>query len=66
MIKDWEQFSILKPDEIPGWVAALRFGVQKSRKDKFEPYHLSPKQIMRIVTELFGATKWTDENPLAD
>ncbi len=63
-IKEWEQFSILKPDEISGWVAALRFGVTKGHTDHFEAYRLTPKQVMRIVTELFEATKWTEIDKL--
>jgi len=56
-IKAWDLFSLLKPADLPGWVAALRFGVNKGPKGGFEAYHLTPQQILRIVTELFGATK---------
>jgi hypothetical protein len=64
-IKPWEQFSILTPAEIPGWVDALHFEVGKRRKGKFEPYRLTPDQIMRIVTQLLGATEWMDLDKLA-
>ena len=63
-IKAWEQFSILKPAEIPGWVAALHFEVSKRHKREVEPCHLTPEQIMRIVTELFEATEWTEIDKL--
>ena len=59
-IKNWEQFSILTPDKILGWVSALRFEVTKGALDKYEAYRLTPKQIMRIVTELFEAISWTE------
>lgn len=59
-IKDWELFSLLKPADIPGWVSALRFGVNKGRKSGYEALHLTPKQIVRIVNELFGAMRWTE------
>lgn len=62
--KAWEQFKILTPDEIPEWVAALRFEVDKGPAYRYQPYRLMPKQIMRIVRELFGATEWTEIDEL--
>ncbi len=59
-IKEWELFTLLKPADIPGWVSALRFGVNKDRKNKFEAFQLTSKQILRIVKDLFNATEWTE------
>lgn len=57
--KRWEQFSILKPEGIPTWVAGLRFEVNQGRDENYEAYRLTPEQIMRIVKDLFGAIEWT-------
>lgn len=58
--KRWEQFSILKPDGIPTWVAGLRFEVNQGRADHYEAHRLTPDKIMRIVKDLFGAIEWTE------
>ena len=63
-IKPWEQFSILTPAEIPGWVDALRFEAGKRHRGKLEPYRLMPDQIMRIITDVFEATEWTELDKL--
>jgi hypothetical protein len=63
-IKAWEQFSILKPAEIPGWVAALHFEFNKRHRREVVPCHLTPEQTIRIVTELFKATEWIEIDKL--
>ena len=63
-IKPWEQFSILTPAEIPGWVDALHFEAGKRHRGKFEPYRLMPDQIMRIIPDVFEATEWTELDKL--
>ncbi len=60
--KIWERFWILKPAEISEWIIALSFG--KCKTYPFGRYRLSAKQIMRIVTDLFGATEWTEIDKL--
>lgn len=57
--KPWENFRILKPVEIPDWIAGLRFEAKQDRPP-YSPYYLSPKQVWRIVTELLGAIEWTE------
>ncbi len=56
----WENFSLLTPAEIPEWVASLRFEAKQGLKQQFAPYRLNPKQITRIVTQVLGATEWTE------
>lgn len=63
-IKAWEQLSILKPAEVPGSVAALHFAVSKRPRREVESCHLTPEQIMGIVTELFKAAEWTEIDKL--
>jgi hypothetical protein len=58
--KDWEEFTVLKPDEVPAWTAALRFEAAMGQRYGFEPHCLTPKQITRIALRLFDATEWTE------
>jgi hypothetical protein len=58
--RDWEEFAILKPDEVPAWTAALRFEVGMGQQQGFEPHRLTPKHITRIAIRLFDATEWTE------
>jgi len=56
----WEVFEVLRPGDVPDWVASLRFEVDRGRAESFEPYRLSPEQITRIAESLLGGTEWTE------
>jgi len=58
--RDWEKFTVFKPDEVAEWAAALRFGLDKGRKHNFEPYCLTPQQVIRIAARLLRGTEWTE------
>jgi hypothetical protein len=57
---EWEEFTVLTPQEVPDWVAALRFDTQKDWEDGFEPHCLTSKQILNIAERLLGGTEWTE------
>lgn len=59
-LKKWEQFSILRPNQIARWVVGLCFEADSGPDYRYQPYRLTAQQTMRIVTDLFGATEWTE------
>ena len=56
----WEKFDVLRPDEVPEWVAVLRFEADKGRAQGYEPHRLAPKQIVRIAEHLLSGTEWAE------
>lgn len=57
----WEsQFSVTAPEEIPDWVASLRFEVDMGRGRRFEPYRLDPDTIVKVARLVLGGTAWTE------
>lgn len=56
----WEDFSVLAPGNVPDWAASLRFEANQGRAERFEPYRLTPAQILDIVTRLLGLVEWTE------
>jgi len=59
-VKEWERFTILRPDRVLEWVTALRFEVGKGWQHDFEPYLLNSQQIRSIVTSSLDGTRWTE------
>ncbi|BBM83458.1 hypothetical protein UABAM_01810 [Candidatus Uabimicrobium amorphum] len=62
--EEWEQFNILSPQEIPDWVASLRFEHKRNFAEDYEPYSLSNEQIEHIVTQLFRTVEWSEIDQL--
>jgi len=54
----WERFKILKPSDIPDWVAGLNFEEEKKIGHQFEPYLINDSDMIYIVEELFKAVEW--------
>ncbi len=55
----WEEFLFLTPALFPAWVAALKFGVDQGYTHRFEPYRLTPSQVVEVATTVLGGTPWT-------
>jgi hypothetical protein len=60
----WENFSILKIEQISEWAASLRFEVGAGRAGNFTRHRFEPAQIKRILTELFQLTEWAEMETL--
>lgn len=63
-VKTWERFSIVEPDEIPRWVSTLCFEADLEDLANVQSYRLTQNQIIRIATELFSTTEWTEVDKL--
>lgn len=62
LIKPWEHFDILQPEDFPEWVAQLRFERQNI-KQGYASFRLTPRQIKNII-KYFEVTPWTEINNL--
>ena len=56
----WEDFSVLKVEDVTEWAASLRFEVSGDRTRGFTRHRLTPSQITRIVVELFDFFPWIE------
>ena len=57
----WEKsFSVTTPARIPAWAFRLRFEVDMGREQHFEPYCLSPKTIIHVITQSMGCSEWKE------
>jgi hypothetical protein len=59
-IKPWEQFSILTPPEVSGWVDTLHFQSTRRSKSGTDLCRLTPQQIKCMISEIFEAIEWTE------
>jgi len=57
---DWDEFTVLTPQNVPEWAAVLRFEKSKGREDRFEPHCLNLQQILNIAECLLGRAEWTE------
>jgi len=58
--RGWEEFSVLKPEAIPEWTAALRFESDMGREHRYQSHCLAPEQIIHIATQFLDGTEWTE------
>ncbi len=56
----WEDFAVLKPDDLPAWTTALRFEVGGDHGEGFTRHRMLPGQIQRFLTELFEVREWRE------
>ena len=58
--QDWEEFTFITPAAFTAWVAALKFGVDRGHTRRFEPYRLTPAQLVELAEQALGGTLWTE------
>ncbi len=60
----WEDFSVLRIEDIPQWVAALRFEVGGQREGGFVRHRLTPDGMIRIIHAIFNVSPWVEIDQL--
>jgi hypothetical protein len=59
-LRPWESdFTVATPDEIPGWISALRFEVKQSDTPPYYPFRLDPARQRPLLARLFEVERWT-------
>jgi len=59
-LRPWESdFTVATPEDIPGWISALRFEVKRTDEPPYYPFRLDPARQRSLLERLFDVERWT-------
>jgi len=58
-LRTWESdFSVIAPEEVPGWISTLRFEVKQTDRPPYYPFRLDAAKLTPLLAALFDVERW--------